>query len=50
MGVLDAPQLKGSLYAPGKAQTRIISGACQAIDDAGHVWNEEQRLAQLAFA
>lgn len=46
-GILDAPHLRGSPFARGRVQTRIIDGACLAVDDAGNPLPEEVRLAGL---
>lgn len=46
-GILDAPQLKNSAFARGQARTRILDGACQAVDLTGQPLSEAQRLAQL---
>lgn len=43
-GILDAPQLKNNPFGRGAIQTRIIDGACQAVDTAGQAINEMQRL------
>jgi hypothetical protein len=43
-GLLDAPQLRGSRFAPGAVQTRIIDGACVAVDGAGRPIDERARL------
>jgi hypothetical protein len=32
VGIMDAPQLKNNRFAPGLVQTRIINGACEAIN------------------
>lgn len=47
VGILDAPQLKGNRFARGQAQTRIMKGACQAVDSTGRLLSESKRLAQL---
>jgi hypothetical protein len=46
-GILDAPQLKNSRFARGQARTRIIHGACEAVDTTGQPLFEARRLAQL---
>ncbi|NLM37235.1 MAG: hypothetical protein GX202_03805, partial [Firmicutes bacterium] len=38
LGILDAPQLKGSTVAPGKIKTRMLRGACR-------LWDEEMQRA-----
>jgi hypothetical protein len=45
LGIMDAPHLKNSRIARGAIQTRIINGACEAVDEKGHPINEFQRLA-----
>jgi hypothetical protein len=32
LGILDAPHLKGSHIAKGAMKTKIIDGACDAVD------------------
>lgn len=51
LGFLDAPQIQagrgGSLDSPGcgKVVTRLVDGACRAVDPStGKVWSEEERL------
>lgn len=46
-GILDAPQLKNSAFARGQARTRILGGACLAVDPTGRPLTEAQRLASL---
>jgi hypothetical protein len=46
-GILDAPHLRNNRYALGQIRTRLVNGACEAVDAAGHQIPEEQRLAQL---
>jgi methylmalonyl-CoA mutase cobalamin-binding subunit len=45
LGIMDAPHLKNSRIARGAIQTRIINGACEAVDEKGQPINESQRLA-----
>jgi hypothetical protein len=48
LGLLDAPQLRGSRFAPGTVQTRIRrDGACVATDSLG---NEIPEFARIASA
>ena len=49
-GILDAPQLKNNLFAPGKAVTRIDDrGACIAVDPAdGRPLAERERIGALS--
>jgi len=45
IGLLDAPHLKGSSIARGEIVTRIVDGACKAIDPAtGKVLSESDRV------
>jgi len=45
IGLLDAPHLKGSSIARGEIVTRIVDGACKAIDPAtGKVLPESDRV------
>ncbi|MHA1863297.1 MAG: cobalamin B12-binding domain-containing protein [Candidatus Thorarchaeota archaeon] len=47
-GVLDAPHLRNNTIARGELQTRIVNGACYAIDpDTHEPMTEETRLAKL---
>ena len=46
-GILDAPHLKNNPFAPGTIQTRIINGACEAIDKKGDKITEAQRLIKF---
>ena len=43
-GILDAPQLRNNPFAPGRIRTRILKGACVAVDGAGKVLSEIERL------
>jgi hypothetical protein len=45
LGIMDAPHLKNSRIARGTIHTRIINGACEAVDEKGYPINELQRLA-----
>ena len=47
IGILDAPQLRNNAFARGFVKTRIIDGACVAVDDEGHPLFEAERLAAL---
>jgi methylmalonyl-CoA mutase cobalamin-binding subunit len=49
-GVLDAPQLRNNRFARGQIITRIIDGACVAVDSAGNRLDERERLAALSEA
>jgi len=46
-GVLDAPHLKNNPFAQGAIQTRIVDGACVAVDSAGNPISESDRLHQI---
>jgi methylmalonyl-CoA mutase cobalamin-binding subunit len=43
-GILDAPQLRNNPFAPGRIRTSILKGACVAVDGAGKVLSEIERL------
>jgi hypothetical protein len=47
IGMLDAPQLRNNPFAPGHVMTRVIDGACVAVDGAGRPLSEEVRIAAL---
>ena len=44
-GILDAPQLKNNPYGRGEVATRIIGGACLAVDEQA-----EDRLSESVNA
>jgi hypothetical protein len=44
LDVLDAPGLKGNSHARGILQTRMIDGACYAVDEEGQLLPEYDRL------
>lgn len=46
-GLLDAPQLRGNRFARGQIATRVIDGACVAIDRQGRPLDERMRLNML---
>lgn len=46
-GVLDAPHLRGHPSALGAVRTRILDGACEAVDASGRALPEEARLRGL---
>ncbi|MGE5598709.1 MAG: methionine synthase, partial [Bacteroidota bacterium] len=48
IGLLDAPHLAGNSEARGRARTRMIDGACVAVDENGRPLGEEERIAGLA--
>jgi hypothetical protein len=47
-GILDAPQLANNPYARGQVRTRILHGACVAVDEAGRALSEADRLQSLS--
>lgn len=48
IGLLDAPHLKGSEYAKGEMDTRIINGACYAVDpETGKPLSEKERIERV---
>lgn len=47
LGILDAPHLRGNAFARGTVMTRIIDGACQAVDSNGKPLAETERLSQF---
>ena len=46
-GILDAPQLMNNRFGRGEIKTRILGGACQAVDDSGNVMHEVERLKRF---
>jgi len=44
VGILDAPQLKNNLFAPGAVRTRVLDGACETVDENGKIIDEQTRL------
>jgi hypothetical protein len=47
VGILDAPQLKNNRFGLGKIRTKIINGACDAIDASGSYLSETDRIDQI---
>ncbi len=47
MGILDAPQLKNNPHGRGQVITRIVNGACLAVDELGRPLPEADRLAPI---
>lgn len=47
VGILDAPHLQNNPFARGAIHTRIINGACQAVDGQGHIIQEKERLSTI---
>jgi hypothetical protein len=45
-GILDAPQLLNSRFAKGAISTRVVNGACEAVDSSGRVISEKERLSK----
>jgi hypothetical protein len=45
-GILDAPQLGNNPFGRGAVRTRIINGACVAVDHANQPITETQRLTK----
>lgn len=51
VGILDAPHLKGNVYARGELRTRIIDGAVACIDPkTAEPIDEQRRLEELPLA
>ena len=46
-GILDAPHLKNNAFARGEIDTRILNGACEAINQQGKKISEADRLKQF---
>jgi hypothetical protein len=46
-GVLDAPQLMNNTFGRGRIRTRIVNGACEAVDESGHILSEQKRLSKI---
>ena len=47
MGLMDAPQLKNNPFGRGLVRTRIVDGACEAVDEQNELLIESSRLAKL---
>jgi methylmalonyl-CoA mutase cobalamin-binding subunit len=47
VGLLDAPHLKNNPFARGNIHTRIVNGACLAVDLAGDPISEAERIERL---
>ncbi len=47
-GILDAPHLRNNPYAPGTIRTRILNGACEAVDQQGEWLPEAVRLSTFS--
>ncbi len=46
-GILDAPQLHNNKFGQGVIRTRIVDGACVAVDEEGRPVSEKVRLAKF---
>jgi methylmalonyl-CoA mutase cobalamin-binding subunit len=46
-GILDAPQLRNNPFGRGRVVSRILNGACFAVDENGQPLEERNRLARL---
>ena len=46
-GVMDAPQLGNNKFGRGAIRTRIVNGACLAVDETGKPLSERQRLSKF---
>ena len=46
-GILDAPQLLNNKFGRGQARTRIVNGACVAVDSEGKSISESRRIEAL---
>jgi len=49
LGIMDAPQLKNNAFARGIIKTRIIDGACSAVNTQGKAFSEAERLQELIY-
>lgn len=47
LGLMDAPQLRNNKFGRGQMRTRIVSGACEAVDADGAPLTEKKRLAKI---
>ena len=47
-GILDAPHLKNNPFAAGTIKTRIINGACEAVDVNREIISEEATIGKLS--
>ena len=46
-GLMDAPQLRNNKFGRGDVRTRIIDGACVAVDVNGELIEEQERISKL---
>lgn len=47
LGLMDAPQLRNNRFGRGQIQTRIVNGACEAVDGQGHPISEKVRIQSI---
>ncbi|MCS6992349.1 MAG: methionine synthase [Anaerolineales bacterium] len=47
LGLMDAPQLRNNPFGRGQIRTRIINGACEAVDEDGHPVPERVRVQSI---
>lgn len=47
VGLLDAPHLRGNPAARGEMRTRLVDGACRAVDEEGRPLPEKVRVSRL---
>lgn len=47
LGLMDAPQLRNNRFGRGQIRTRIINGACEAVNDQGHPISEKTRVQSI---
>jgi methylmalonyl-CoA mutase cobalamin-binding subunit len=47
-GIMDAPQLKNNPFGRGAVRTRIVRGACLAVEPGGKPLTEAERLHKLS--
>ncbi len=49
-GLLDAPQLRGNRFGRGEIVTRIVDGACVAVEERGRPFGEAERVRRVLEA
>ncbi len=47
LGLMDAPQLRNNRFGRGQIQTRIVNGACEAVDGQGRPIPEKIRIQSI---
>lgn len=47
LGILDAPQLQNNPFARGEIRTRVVDGACVAVDATGKLFSEGERIEAI---